>query len=260
MPQNRESGIAANQYGRATARKIMESLGARTIKSNGNECYLNNKLIAIKCARKRTSDFGLSYKMLERIDGVIGACEIEQDTYKLYELSTQLFRKNMRPTKSKGPAAGRVGLVRKSVFYQNGKLIGHINVNPNKAGKKLPESKIDLSKNMKLDSKKDLIKRIGDEVLSHARFVIGVAAGDDIQMKFKLNRWVYSRLMQEEIREKRPIKQALWNSGVKACQKCGQKFKDMKGIEIHRKDSEKIYSVENCELLCRPCHQQHPSE
>jgi 5-methylcytosine-specific restriction endonuclease McrA len=111
-------------------------------------------------------------------------------------------------------------------------------------------------KKVKMETKEDKVKRIGDEILKHARFVIGIAAGNDTQMRFKLNRWVYARLQQEEIREKRPIKQALWDSGIRACQKCTRKFKSIKGVEIHRKDSNKIYSVENCQLLCRECHQK----
>ena len=107
------------------------------------------------------------------------------------------------------------------------------------------------------ETKEDKVKRIGDEILGHARFVIGVASRNDEQMRFKLNRWVYARLMQDEIREKRPVKQALWDSGIRACQGCGQKFKSIKGVEMHRKDSKKIYSVENCQLLCRECHQKY---
>jgi len=106
-------------------------------------------------------------------------------------------------------------------------------------------------KKKKRETKEDKVKRIGDEILEHARFVIGVAAGNDAQMRFKLNRWVYARLHQAEIREKRPIKQVLWDSGIRACQKCKRKFKNIKGVEIHRKDGDKIYSVENCQLLCR---------
>lgn len=122
-------------------------------------------------------------------------------------------------------------------------------------GRSRKASRIVLQKK-KRETKEDKVKRIGDEILEHARFVIGVAAGNNTQMRFKLNRWVYARLMQDEIREKRPVKQALWSSGIRACQKCGQKFKTIKGVEIHRKDSNKIYSVENCQLLCRECHQK----
>ena len=123
--------------------------------------------------------------------------------------------------------------------------------------KRLLSKEENLDKKINLmDTKEDKVKRIGDEILEHARFVIGVAAGNNAQMRFKLNRWVYARLMQDEIREKRPVKQALWSSGTRACQKCGRKFKSIKGVEIHRKDSNKIYSVENCQLLCRECHQK----
>ena len=105
-------------------------------------------------------------------------------------------------------------------------------------------------------TKKEKIKHIGDEILHHVRFVINTAAGNDAGMRFKLNRWVYARLQQDEIREKRLVKQALWNSGIRSCQKCFKEFKSIKGVEIHRKDSGKIYSVKNCELLCRSCHQK----
>jgi len=100
------------------------------------------------------------------------------------------------------------------------------------------------------------VKRIGDNVLNHVRFVISLAAGQDANLKFKLNRWVSSRLLQDEIRIKRPIKRNLWDSGVQACQACGQTFGSLKGVEIHRKNTDLGYSLENCELLCRECHQE----
>lgn len=102
----------------------------------------------------------------------------------------------------------------------------------------------------------DSIKRIGDRILDDVRSGIKLAAKDNTRMRFKLRRWVYGRLMQEEIREKRPIKKALWDSGVKACQGCGEEFDTIKGVEIHRKNGDEPYSVENCQLLCRKCHQK----
>jgi hypothetical protein len=100
------------------------------------------------------------------------------------------------------------------------------------------------------------VKRIGDAILSHVRLVISLAAGQDANLQFKLNRWVFSRLQQEEIRAKRPIKRKLWERGMRACQACKQPFDSPKGMELHRKDSSLGYSLENCELLCRECHQQ----
>ena len=100
------------------------------------------------------------------------------------------------------------------------------------------------------------VKRLGDGILEHVRFVIALAAGDDSNLRFKLNRWVFARLMHDEIRAKRPIKKKLWEGGIRSCQACGQAFASLKGIELHRKDSTIGYSVENCELLCRDCHQE----
>jgi hypothetical protein len=105
------------------------------------------------------------------------------------------------------------------------------------------------------------VKRIGDAILDNVRLVISLAAGDDIDKQFKLNRWVFSRLLQDEIRVKRPIKRKLWDSAIRtrqvpACAACREKFESLKGVEIHRKDESKGYSEANCELLCRECHQE----
>ena len=100
------------------------------------------------------------------------------------------------------------------------------------------------------------LKRVGDAVLNNARFVILLAAGNDIDKRFKLNRWVFSRLQQDEIRVKRPIKQRLWENGMRSCPACGEEFASLKGVEIHRKDESLGYSEANCELLCRECHQE----
>jgi len=100
------------------------------------------------------------------------------------------------------------------------------------------------------------VKRLGDEILKHIRFVVSLAANDDPGLRFKLNRWVFSRLLQDEMRLKRPVKRELWNAGMMTCQACGQKFSTIKNMEIHRKDTSAGYSVENCEMLCRECHQE----
>jgi len=100
------------------------------------------------------------------------------------------------------------------------------------------------------------VKKIGDEILRHVRVMLDLAAGEDDVMRFKLNRWVFGRLQGDEIRIKRPIKKHLWETGSHECQACEQPFKTIKGIELHRTDPSKGYSVENCELLCRECHQE----
>ena len=120
MPQNRESGARANEYGRETAKKIAEKIGAKSISKISNEFELQGRKITIRCAKHSTNDLGVTYKMLERIDAIFAALEQENGKYELYEISPSMFEKNMRETKSKGRAAGKVGLVRKSVFVNEG--------------------------------------------------------------------------------------------------------------------------------------------
>lgn len=123
MPQDRESGARADKYGRETARKIAERISATAISKTSNEFLLKNRKITIRCARFKTTDVGVSYKMLERIDAVIAALEQSNEEYKLYEISPQTFKQHMRETKSKGASAGKVALVGKNVFMSKGKLI-----------------------------------------------------------------------------------------------------------------------------------------
>jgi hypothetical protein len=108
-------------------------------------------------------------------------------------------------------------------------------------------------------AKDDKVKSLGDAILSHVRFVMGLAAGSDEVLHFKINRWVFARLLQDEIRVKRPIKNSLWESGMRSCQACGKHFDSLKGVEIHRKETDKGYSADNCVLVCRECHQSNPA-
>ena len=105
-------------------------------------------------------------------------------------------------------------------------------------------------------AKDPTVKRIGDEILRQVRVMLDLATGDDELMRFMVNRWVFARLQEDERGIKRPIKKHLWESGSQKCQACGQPFNSVKGVELHRTDPSKGYSVENCELLCRECHHE----
>ncbi len=61
--------------------------------------------------------------MLDRLNQVVGAFETDDNIYDLYQLSPEIFSKNMRETKSKGPAAGKLGLVIQKVFEEEGKYL-----------------------------------------------------------------------------------------------------------------------------------------
>jgi hypothetical protein len=128
MSQNRESGARANEYGRITARRIAQRIGAKSSSKTSNEFELDGRKVTIRCARFATNDFGVTYKMLKRIDAILGALEQENDAYEIYELSPKIFQKFMRATRSKGPSAGKVGIVNKSVFVNNGTHFGSVNV------------------------------------------------------------------------------------------------------------------------------------
>lgn len=187
---------------------------------------------------------------------------IEQTEGKVdYEAVTRAVRKHFPRSKWK---ESHWGYYRSQITSERGRykdtfgerVKRNLAAGTRKRGRPERRAEAGLKRRNKRETKEERVKRIGDAILEHARFVIGMAAGNDAGMRFKLNRWVYARLMQDEIREKRPIKQALWDSGMTSCQECGKGFKSIKGVEIHRKNGEKVYSLENCELVCRECHQK----
>jgi len=100
----------------------------------------------------------------------------------------------------------------------------------------------------------DVIKDYGDTILRQTRISITEAANGNATLRFKINRWVYSRLMQDEVQTKKPFKQELWDSGIRACQVCGKPFSSLKGVHLHRIDATKEYDDNNCQLLCVPRH------
>ena len=121
MPQNRESGARANEYGRTTSRKIAATIGAISTSQTSNEFELDGKKITIRCARSKTTKFGMPFKMLDRVDSIFGAIEQDNGSYEIYELSPKVFAEYMRDTRSKGPSAGKVGLVNRSIFINQGR-------------------------------------------------------------------------------------------------------------------------------------------
>lgn len=137
MPQDRISGADADRYGRETARRVAIVIGATSISETSNEFELDNRKITIRCARKRTKNIGTPYKLLKRVSAVVAALEQESGDYKLYEISPKQFKKNMRPTRSTGPSAGRVGLVRKSVFVNKGKFNQNVSLKINAVENKI---------------------------------------------------------------------------------------------------------------------------
>lgn len=129
MLQGQESGARAVEYGLRTARKIAEKLGAVKIgKARSNEYEINSRKIVIKCARMTTNCVGVPYQMLDRVAAILGSFETENGSYDIYEMGPDTYRENMRPTRSKGSSAGRVGMVRKSAFVDHAKFLTNIHI------------------------------------------------------------------------------------------------------------------------------------
>jgi hypothetical protein len=126
--QTRESGARAANWGRETADKLAIEMSAESINPRANEYELDGEKFTIRCAHANTSTVGVTYKMLDRIDSVIAALENDSGEFDLFKLTPAQYSQQMRATRSKGPSAGRVGMVRTSFFRKNGKSVGSINL------------------------------------------------------------------------------------------------------------------------------------
>lgn len=124
MPQDSISGAQANKYGRETSRMIAKKIGAISLKENSNEFAFEGRLITIRCAQKRNMQVGVPYSMLNRIDSVVAAFEIEKNVYDLYEMTPCLYKMHKRDSKSEG----KVGLVGKQVFVKEGKVLCRVSL------------------------------------------------------------------------------------------------------------------------------------
>jgi hypothetical protein len=129
MVQDRESGAKASQYGRDCGKRIMEAIGAKSIKAGSNECSLGSELLSVHCARKHTDRVGMTYKALERIAAELGAFEQEDGSYIIWRLSKNQFEERMIGTKSLRPSKGLVGMVKRIEFERHG--VRFATVSPN---------------------------------------------------------------------------------------------------------------------------------
>ena len=120
MPQDRESGARASQYGRKCGKKIMDAIGAKSVKAGSNECDLDGKLLSVHCAHRDVASVGVTYKALERISAVLGAFEQEDGSYLVWRLPADQYKKLMRNTASTGPSRNRVGIVKRVDFERVG--------------------------------------------------------------------------------------------------------------------------------------------
>ena len=122
MPQDAKSGAKANVYGHETSRLIAEKIGAISVSDRSNEFAHEGRLITIRCAKKNNDQVGVLYSMLDRVDSVIAAFEVEKKMYNLYEMTPSLYKKYMRDSKDEG----RIGLVHKKKYIEAGKILSTV--------------------------------------------------------------------------------------------------------------------------------------
>lgn len=109
-----------------TARAIASKIGAVMKGRTSNEATLDGKKVVIKCAASATDSVGVTFKMLDRLDSIIGAFQLDDEFFELWSLSPEKFRQEMRDTRSRGSAAGKVGIVRKDFFEKSGRLLARV--------------------------------------------------------------------------------------------------------------------------------------
>jgi hypothetical protein len=123
MAQDRQSGLEASRYGRRCARLIAKAIGAEMVGNKGNECIWNGQRVVIKTAHNQTTSVGVLYHMVDRIKCVLGAFEENDGSYRVMQLPIECCAAIMKPTRSQGPSAGRVGMIDRKVFEDEGKLV-----------------------------------------------------------------------------------------------------------------------------------------
>jgi len=130
MPQDRESGAEASRYGHECGERIAAALGTRLLGGASNECLLSGERVVINCAHNATPEVGVSYRMVNTLDAVLGAFEDANGSYRVLRLPAQRCADLMAadPTASHGPSAGKVGLVRRAVFEQEGTLVAVVRI------------------------------------------------------------------------------------------------------------------------------------
>ena len=126
MPQDRESGARASDYGLQNATALIEELGGTNRKQGSNEFDLNGERVTIHSSQYRNGrpqSVGVTLACLEKVKSVLGAFQDDNGSYQVLSLPAGEFKKASRLTASHGPAKDRVVIVKRSVFEAKGKRI-----------------------------------------------------------------------------------------------------------------------------------------
>jgi hypothetical protein len=128
MPQDRESGAEASRYGHDCARQIANAIGAKMRNDKVTSACGTTSESLSKLPIAKTSSVGVLYHMIDRLDAVLGAFEERDGEYRVMQLPIARCAAVMEPTRSTGASAGRVGMVSRKLFEDEGRLVGVVRV------------------------------------------------------------------------------------------------------------------------------------
>jgi hypothetical protein len=125
MTQDRASGAAGREYGLRMGRKLAALLDARPVSAHSNEVVLSNGRRAVIKACSPTNDsFGVTAKMLPRLDEILVAVESDRGDVEIWRLSPDKFRVAMRESPSAASRGADTKLARKRFAITNGVAAG----------------------------------------------------------------------------------------------------------------------------------------
>lgn len=91
------------------------------------------------------------------------------------------------------------------------------------------------------------------DILERTRAMIREYAGYSDEKQFYCNRYVFARLQLDERKTKANIRKELLRA-AELCYYCKKPFDSQKNLHLHRLNSEKGYTKDNCVLLHLECH------
>ena len=128
--QDTASGQRAQQWGICTARKIAAVLAAEKAADQpmANEFMLDDKRVAIKCAKPATSQCGLTNTMRDRVDYIICASQTSGGTFNLFKLTPGQWEQHAKEPPKHNRNYGTLTHLSRSVYRRIGEDLGEVEI------------------------------------------------------------------------------------------------------------------------------------
>lgn len=123
MGQDRASGAAGREYGLKMGRAMASLLGAQRVSPTSNEILLDGRRGVIKACAPANDSFGVTAKMLERLQDIYGALEDDTGAVDVWRLTPDQFRSCMRDSPSAASRGGDAKLIRKRMAVERGHFV-----------------------------------------------------------------------------------------------------------------------------------------